>query len=318
MRLGSAILQPMFSRRTAATTRPRAAATRWHALVALAALSALATPGEAHAGKLCRTAMFQCGGPIAGGTNLRKAIQSKARAKLVLKHCRPFYTSLEPDRCDWRRTLRVRRLASAPRAVPTAPRYVEPPPTSAGAARTAPTQPGASNPGAAQGQPARQPLPPPQPVVPRRDVRGRYSTTPAPARIPRVTAQDRAPFAAEVRAAASRYKLPENLVRAVMKVESGYNPTVVSHAGAIGLMQLLPETAKAMGVRDPRDPRQSIFGGARFIRILANRFRGDLVKVLSAYHAGSTRVKRRGGTPYAATDSYVRKVLGVYYALQDR
>lgn len=265
------------------------------------------TARPATAKPLCRTAMFQCSGPIMGGTNLRKAIGSKARSRLVLKHCRPFYTSLEPDQCDWRRTLRLRRLGAQP------------------AARRAPTA-GVAAPAAPAGSPpavGHAPTAPPspavaQPPVPRRDVRGRYSTTPAPARIPRVTAKDRAPFAAEVRAAAARYKLPENLVRAVMKVESGYNPTVVSHAGAIGLMQMLPETAKAMGVQDPRDPGQSIQGGARFLRILANRFRGDLVKVLSAYHAGSTRVRRRGGTPYAATDSYVRKVLGVYYALQDR
>ena len=84
------------------------------------------------------------------------------------------------------------------------------------------------------------------------------------------------------------------------------------------LMQLMPATAKAMGVKDRRDPEQSIMGGARFLRVLANRFKGDLVKVLSAYHAGSTRVRKRAGPPYAATDSYVRKVLGIYYALRDR
>ncbi|MCO4761132.1 MAG: transglycosylase SLT domain-containing protein [Myxococcales bacterium] len=258
----------------------------------------------AQAGPLCRAVMLNCfDGANSTGMNLRRAIGSKALSRWALKNCQPVPNSPDPYRCDWKKTLRTRRTA--------APRAVKPTPT--------PAQARAPNPTAAHHRAAAQPRPAtPQPPVPRRDVRGRYSTTPAPARLPKVTAKDRAPFAAEVQAAAARYRLPANLIRAVMKVESGYNPTVVSHAGAVGLMQLLPTTAKAMGVKDLRDPAQSILGGARFIRILANRFRGDLVKVLSAYHAGSTRVKRRGGTPYAATDSYVRKVLGVYYALADR
>ncbi len=287
---------------------PQPSATRRLAL-ALATVGVMTATNTALAAPLCRTAMFNCRGAIASGINLRKAIGSKERADQVLKNCKPFYTSLEPDQCDWRKTLRLRRLG-APLRVARA--EIPAPETTPTASAHAPVV-YRHTPGPNGGAPT---LPQPQP--PQRDVRGRYSTTPAPTRIPEVTAEDRAPFAAEVRAAAARYKLPENLVRAVMKVESGYNPTVVSHAGAVGLMQLLPDTAKAMGVKDLRDPNQSILGGARFLRILANRFRGDLVKVLSAYHAGSTRVKRRGGTPYAATDSYVRKVLGVYYALQDR
>jgi soluble lytic murein transglycosylase-like protein len=141
---------------------------------------------------------------------------------------------------------------------------------------------------------------------------------PAPAQVPQVTEADTGPFSAAIKRAAERYKLPADLIRAVMKVESGYKPEATSVKGAVGLMQLMPATAAAMGVKDPRDPQQNIMGGARFLRVLANRFRGDLVKVLSAYHAGSTRVKRRGATPFAKTDSYVRKVLGIYYALRDR
>ncbi len=261
-------------------------------------------PGAAAAGTPCRDAMFHCqSGNTFSGVNLRKLFAQKRSVRWVKQHCMMTPNSDEPHRCDWKRSLRTGRFARA------TPRPKAPSP-SGQAQPAAGSQPAPSQPTSPQPSPA-------QPA-PRRDVRGRYSTTPAPARLPKVSAKDRSPFAAEVAVAAARYKLPANLVRAVMKVESGYNPTVVSHAGAVGLMQLIPETAKAMGVRDLRDPAQNILGGARFLRVLANRFRGDLVKVLSAYHAGSTRVKRRGGTPYAATDSYVRKVLGVYYALQDR
>ncbi len=70
-----------------------------------------------------------------------------------------------------------------------------------------------------------------------------------------------------------------------MKVESDFVHTVVSHAGAMGLMQLMPRTAASMGVRDPFDPRQSILGGARYLRILANLFNGDLVLTVAAYNA---------------------------------
>ena len=83
--------------------------------------------------------------------------------------------------------------------------------------------------------------------------------------------------------AAKLYQLPEPFLRAVMRVESDFNPTVVSRAGAMGLMQLMPKTARSMGVSDPFDARQNILGGARYLRILANRFKGDLVLTVAAY-----------------------------------
>jgi hypothetical protein len=119
-----------------------------------------------------------------------------------------------------------------------------------------------------------------------------------------------------VKQAAEYYSLPEALVWAVMKIESGFNPTVVSHAGAQGLMQLMPGTAGDMGVTDPFDPTQSIFGGARYLRMLANRFDGDLVLTLSGYHAGGGAVDSVGGIPYTQTAEYVRMVLNAYYAYQ--
>lgn len=125
-------------------------------------------------------------------------------------------------------------------------------------------------------------------------------------------------YAALVTAAAAHYALPEPLVWAVMKTESNFQPDVVSHRGAQGLMQLMPPTAGDMGVTDAFDPEQNIFGGARFLRILANKFDGDLVKTLAGYHAGGGAVSLTNGIPYEQTAEYVRRVLNHYYAYQKR
>ena len=115
--------------------------------------------------------------------------------------------------------------------------------------------------------------------------------------------------------AARLYQLPESFIRAVMRVESDFNPSVVSRAGAMGLMQLMPKTARSMGVSDPFDPRQNIHGGARFLRVLANRFKGDLVLTVAAYNAGQGAVEKYNGIPpYKETQRYVRRVLKHYYA----
>ncbi len=125
-------------------------------------------------------------------------------------------------------------------------------------------------------------------------------------------------FAGTVRAAAVHYALPEPLIWAVMKTESDFHPHVVSHKGAQGLLQLMPGTADDMGVTDPFDPDQNIYGGARFLRLLANKFDGDLVLTLSAYHAGGARVRSVGGIPHSQTAEYVRRVLNAYYAYQKK
>jgi soluble lytic murein transglycosylase-like protein len=115
--------------------------------------------------------------------------------------------------------------------------------------------------------------------------------------------------------AAQLYELPESFIRAVMRVESDFNPMVVSRAGAMGLMQLMPMTARSMGVSDPFDVRQNILGGARYLRILANRFKGDLVLTVAAYNAGEGAVEKYAGIPpYKETQRYVRRVLKHYYA----
>lgn len=121
-------------------------------------------------------------------------------------------------------------------------------------------------------------------------------------------------YDAYIREAAALYRLPESFIRAVIKVESNYQPQVVSHAGASGLMQLMPATAARMGVTDVFDPRQNILGGSRYLRILANHFNGDLVLTIAAYNAGEGAVLRyRGIPPYEETQRYVRRVLSWYY-----
>jgi len=122
-----------------------------------------------------------------------------------------------------------------------------------------------------------------------------------------------------VRRAAETYKLPEELLHAVMAVESGFNPVAMSNKGAAGLMQLMPETAKDMYVRDVWNPSQNIDGGARYLRILANQYDGDLTKTLAAYNAGPEAVRRAGGVPsYQETRDYVRRVIAIYEELKGR
>jgi soluble lytic murein transglycosylase-like protein len=116
-----------------------------------------------------------------------------------------------------------------------------------------------------------------------------------------------------IRRAATLYQIPEQLVRAVIKVESDYDARAISYAGARGLMQLMPETAERLGVKDIHDPRENIFGGVRYLRILANLFNGDLSLTVAAYNAGEGAVMaHRGIPPYAQTRGYVVKVTQYY------
>ena len=124
-------------------------------------------------------------------------------------------------------------------------------------------------------------------------------------------------FDVYIREAAALYRIPEELVRAVMKVESGFDPHAVSHANARGLMQLIPQTAERMMVTDIFDPRQNIFGGVRYLRVLANLFNGDLTLTIAAYNAGEAAVIRYGGVPpFPETQDYVVKVISNYRYFQ--
>lgn len=116
-----------------------------------------------------------------------------------------------------------------------------------------------------------------------------------------------------IRQAATLYQIPEQLVRAVIRCESDYDPRAVSVSGARGLMQLMPDTATLMQVRDVDDPRENIFGGVRLLRILANEFNGDLELTIAAYNAGDGSVIRFGGIPpFEQTRQYVVAVTKYY------
>jgi hypothetical protein len=116
-----------------------------------------------------------------------------------------------------------------------------------------------------------------------------------------------------IRQAATLYQIPEELVRAIIKCESDFDPRAVSNTGAQGLMQLMPETALRMQVRDAFDPRENIFGGTRYLRILANTFNGDLELTIAGYNAGEGAIVRYAGIPpYEETQNYVVHVLTYY------
>jgi len=113
--------------------------------------------------------------------------------------------------------------------------------------------------------------------------------------------------------AAILYQIPEELIRAVIMCESNYDPRAVSPTGAQGLMQMMPETATRMQVRDGFDPRENIFGGTRYLRVLANMFNGDLELTIAGYNAGEGAVVRYAGIPpYEETQQYVIRVLTYY------
>ncbi len=108
--------------------------------------------------------------------------------------------------------------------------------------------------------------------------------------------------------AARRHRVPETLFARLVTQESAWNPQAVSHKGAIGLAQLMPGTARGLGV-DPRDPRENLEGGARYLRQQYNRF-GSWRLALAAYNAGPGAVERHGGVPpYRETENYVRVIL---------
>jgi hypothetical protein len=117
-------------------------------------------------------------------------------------------------------------------------------------------------------------------------------------------------FAAEIDEASSRYGVPRRVVEAVIRAESAFNPSAVSPKGAQGLMQLMPQTASVLGVRDPFDARQNIMAGVRHLRGLMDRYGDDLSLSLAAYNAGERAVNAyRGVPPYPETQQYVRRIL---------
>jgi soluble lytic murein transglycosylase-like protein len=110
-----------------------------------------------------------------------------------------------------------------------------------------------------------------------------------------------------------RYNIDPNLIKAIIRAESGFDRYAVSKKGAQGLMQLMPDTAREMRVSDPFNPEQNIAGGVRYLRKLLKMFNGNLVLSLAAYNAGPTQVKKAGGVPrFSETRRYIERVLNYY------
>ena len=116
-----------------------------------------------------------------------------------------------------------------------------------------------------------------------------------------------------IQQSASRHQVDPDLVRAIVRVESNFNPYAVSSRGAQGLMQLIPATAQRFGVRDAFDPRANLEGGVQYLRYLIDLYGGDLELALAAYNAGENAVSRYNGVPpYRETRNYLRKISRIY------
>lgn len=140
-----------------------------------------------------------------------------------------------------------------------------------------------------------------------------------PKPITELQARRLARYAPYIQNASAKHNVPVELICGVILQESGGNPKAKSHAGAKGLMQLMPQTAKRFGVTESYDPAQNIDGGTRYLRTLLDRFHGDIELTLAAYNAGENAVEKHGNRipPYRETRNYVPAVLGYTQSMVD-
>ncbi len=116
-----------------------------------------------------------------------------------------------------------------------------------------------------------------------------------------------------IKDASEKYGVEEKLIQAVVKQESGYNPDAISHVGAQGLMQLMPATAKDLGVKDAFNPKENIDGGVKYLRQMLDKYHGNKILALAAYNAGPGAVDKYDGVPpYKETQNYVKSILAQY------
>lgn len=142
---------------------------------------------------------------------------------------------------------------------------------------------------------------------------------PQPFKPTRRTTQGERLFRSIIHTAALKYQIDPALVHAIILAESSYDPRAISKKGAKGLMQLMPSTAAALGVKDVFDPEHNVNGGVKYLRHLLDQFGGDLQLTVAAYNAGMRKVKKFNGVPpYKTTRSYVRKVFLYYRYFKER